>query len=173
MRKIFAQRARTALLIIIGGAVILGLSQLPWQESVETTVLGEELVGVSGADLSPGIAASAGVVCAAGLLLFLAGPFMQRAALGVSAVGYGLAAWASAAQAVSLSAGIGLPWATAILAAFLSLGCLVALIVAPTWPRKAARYERSVRADSQAGTGERARSDWDALDEGLDPSQSP
>lgn len=189
--KLFQRRSATALSVMAAGLVILGISQFTWLSFEYSDVLGEHSATASGAAVSPQVAAAAVVVVAAGILLTLAGKVLQRLALAVAALAAALAAWSSFAflsqgdELVSVAHGtlsgtfeltseVTLsfwPWPSAIIGLSTAIWFLAALWKAPTWLRKSARYESHRQVAEDANETVRARADWDAITDGVDPSE--
>lgn len=182
-------RGRAVVLLLVLGAVAMGLSLLPWARATVPTVLGEQSVTVAGGDAAPATTAAGLALLATGLALALGGRWMIRLAA-VAAAALGLVLGGSALQLlldpeprVLSAAGevtgvrqiIGsvsiTPWP--YLALLLGVLVVAAAVLVARVPATATsrRFERTAPSAPSAPSGRvRAMDDWDALGRGEDPT---
>ncbi len=160
-----------------------------WVQAQAVTALGTESVSVSGPQAAPLVPSVALVVMAAGLALGLSGKVVRYVAPTLVALAAGGAlivtigvVRAPEGSARSAAANVGgvpqiegaatltaWPWVSAVALVFAMLLALAIPFLARGWVPAARKYERD-RKESSTDPRIRARSDWDALSNGEDPS---
>jgi uncharacterized membrane protein (TIGR02234 family) len=191
--------ARALGLLVAGGVALIVAFGRTWST---TTVSGAGLptltVTLSGTDLTPagvavGVLALAGVAGLAatrragrvliGVLLVLAGLVVSYVAWDFSTLwstSFGLGDTIRNLVAEKVGGDVADPattitgwWILGLLAGLVvAAGGLLAVVTSGSWPEMGRRYERG-DAVTAPGTAPRARSAWDQLDEGIDPTADP
>ncbi len=182
-------RSRAVLLVLGGGALLLGSTALPWASAPVRSAVTSSTVSVAGSTAAALVPSAALVVLAAGLAIALAGRLARvlaalAVALAGALAGYGVielvadpapalrAAAAEDAGVTELAGAAQLtPWpvvALVLAAALLVVGAALPFLMGD-WDRVGQRYERDV-PPAPGGTRQHI-SDWDALSRGEDPSE--
>lgn len=181
------------LAVALPALVLLVVSSLPWASGrSDDPVLGQRLVTATGGQAAPGAAALA-VVALAGLVVLLTGGRRARRAAGLLVVASGLGAAVfvvavlrdpaavvgrraaeelgrigSVATDASVTAWV---WVALIAAALLAVAGWLAGSAAAAWSGLSARFERP--EGGEAGGSPPARTAWEALSAGDDPTRDP
>lgn len=183
-------RGRAVLVLVVLGIGVFALSLPTWVSAEAVTALGAQPVTVSGAGAAPVVPSAALVVAVAGLAVGLSGPVVRilapaAAALAalVALIGVGTLIADPGPAARSAAGEIGgvreidgaahlspWPWVVVVLLALTVLAAVLLPLRAGTWAPAARKYERSTARAAHPGAGIDARSDWDALSSGVDPS---
>ena len=181
---------RTAVLaVLVGGALLLASTALPWASAPVRSATQSTTVSVTGGGGAPLAPSAALVVLAAGLAIALAGRVARVLAAVAVALGGCLAAVAAITflgdpgtavrRAAGQSAGVTdlaaaaqtTPWPVVaiVLAVALALLGLALPFLMGAWDRVGQRYERD--APPAPGGTRQHIADWDALSRGEDPSE--
>lgn len=183
-------RGRAVLVLVVLGVGAFALSLPTWVSAAAATTLGPQPVAVSGAGAAPVVPSAALVVVVAGLAVGLSGKVVRILAPAAAALAAVVAligvitlivdpepAARSAAGEISgvreidgMAQVSPWPWVVAVL---LGLTVLVAVLLplrAGAWTPAARKYERPTGRQPSPAAGPDARSDWDALSSGVDPS---
>ncbi|WP_313022695.1 Trp biosynthesis-associated membrane protein [Mobilicoccus sp.] len=178
-------RGRVVALTMLGAAVVLAASLPPWVNARVADAAGTTTLTASGSRSSSTVMPVALAAAAGAFALTLVDGWMRRVvALVVSACGVGIllgcaavlvdpAAALRAPGVVPVSATTTLaPWFAVLAALVVVLGGLLALIRGEAWPLRPARRtgEAAWGTGGAAASRGPARSDWDALSEGDDPT---
>lgn len=189
------KRSQSVAGLLLGGAVTFLALSLTWIRASYDSDLGPQSIEISGLSAAPGAGAAVAVMVCASLVLALAGPVMQRVCLVTVVIAASLGGWATVgalrdsvapvrqylrtqAGAPQLSEQPVLGWAAYLaLSLFLvnAVWALFLMIGQRRWALARSRYERTPREPNSADGQEvsdavRARSDWDRLSAGVDPS---
>jgi uncharacterized membrane protein (TIGR02234 family) len=170
--------------LLIGGALALVGSAQPWWRA---TGAGVDL-GFSGTQATGGLSQALAIVALAGTLLMLAlrtrgrrviGALLLLVGLGLGVVGgFGLQPSADAVGsevgAVSLGDAFQLratvwPWVYAVSGALITIGAVLTIITAGTWPARSERLQPG-SSKAEVPASEDPAGLWKAMDAGVDPT---